>query len=73
MDQYQQLQLGALDEIDTTYLNHLFRYNEWALYKKNDQIFEGCITGIGEFGHLQLTNREGKTEFYAFKEIEFVI
>ncbi|HLV30565.1 MAG TPA: biotin--[acetyl-CoA-carboxylase] ligase [Chitinispirillaceae bacterium] len=73
MDLFLQLQLGELVKIDSSYLKHLFRYKEWALYKKNDQVFEGCITGIGEFGHLQLTNREGKTESYAFKEIEFVL
>ena len=73
MNLYKKLESGACEEIDSAYLNHLFRYNEWAMYRENGRLFEARITGIGEYGHLVVEERSGNTSSYAFKEIEFVL
>lgn len=70
---YENLKQVEIDKIDTLYLNNLFRKNEWSLYRKENLQWEARIAGIGEFGQLQLENREGEIEEFMFKEVEFVI
>jgi BirA family biotin operon repressor/biotin-[acetyl-CoA-carboxylase] ligase len=60
-------------DIDTAYLNHLFRINQWAVFAKNGNNFEAKITGIGEFGQLILEDKNGTLTEYMFKEVEFII
>ncbi len=68
-----ELEAGAFNEIHTAYLNHLFRGNQWALYRKEGATFEGRIAGIGEYGQLLIEDREGVVNSYMFKEVEFVL
>ena len=70
---YRKLQNGSFDEIDISYINQLFRANEWAMFAKQGISFEAKITGIGEFGQLILEERNGSVSEYMFKEVEFVI
>ena len=70
---YQKIQRGNFAEIDSAYLSILFRNGEWSQYSKNGISFEAKIIGIGEFGQLQLENREGVISEYVFKEIEFIL
>jgi BirA family biotin operon repressor/biotin-[acetyl-CoA-carboxylase] ligase len=70
---YEKLQAGNLIEINSAYLNQLYRVNEWALFAKNGIQFEARIAGIGEFGQLILEDRNGFISEYMFKEVEFVI
>ncbi|NQU52794.1 MAG: biotin--[acetyl-CoA-carboxylase] ligase [Bacteroidetes bacterium] len=70
---YQKIQRGNFAEIDSAYLSMLFRNGEWSQYSKNGISFEAKIIGIGEFGQLQLENREGVISEYVFKEIEFIL
>ena len=70
---FKKLKSGFLKEIDENYFKLIFRANQWGMYSKNGHKFEAKITGIGEFGQLVLTDRNGKSSEYMFKEIEFVI
>lgn len=70
---YKLLENNRYHEIDTAYLNHLFRRNEWAVFAINGNRFEARITGIGEFGQLILEEKNGTLSEYMFKEVEFVI
>ena len=70
---YNLLEDKRYSDIDTAYLNHLFRRNEWAVFAKNGNKFEAKITGIGEFGQLILEEKNGAISEYMFKEVEFVI
>ncbi len=72
-EMYNNLEAGALSDFDTAYFNNLFRRNEWALYRKEGNLFEGRITGTGEYGQLLLEDRSGNISSWMFKEIEFVI
>lgn len=70
---YRKIETGNFYEVDFAYFSHLFRGGEWAKYSKNGNVFEAKIIGIGEFGQLQLENRDEAVEEFMFKEIEFVI
>jgi len=64
---------GDLEKIDRAYFEKLYRGEEWHLYRKEGVEFEARISGIGEFGQLQLENRSGEILEFMFKEVEFVI
>lgn len=70
---YKLLEISCYGDIDSAYLNHLFRKNEWTVFAKNDNRFEARINGIGDFGQLILEDRNGNLTEYMFKEVEFVI
>lgn len=70
---YEILENKRYDDIDSAYLNHLFRRFEWAVFAKNGNRFEARIKGIGDFGQLILEERNGVFSEYMFKEVEFVI
>jgi len=53
------------------YLDKLYKFGKRALYKDNQGSFMATITGITEFGELQLLDKNGSQRTYGFKEIEF--
>lgn len=70
---YDKLKAGKFEEINKEYLKCLFRFNEVFSFNSKGQSFNAKITGVNEYGHLQvLTENQEKKEF-EFKEIEFVI
>ncbi len=70
---YDKLKEGNFYEIDSAYFKRLYGVGEWRRYKKEGIVFEAKITGIGQFGQIQLQNKNGEVDEFAFKEIEFVI
>ena len=70
---YNKLKKGETDFINSQYFDKLFKKNTWAKFRKEGIEFEAMITGIGEFGQLQLKNRDGIISEYMFKEVEYVI
>lgn len=66
------LQLKAASrENDLGYLNKLYLRDEWALFKFDNKIQSGRITGVSEIGRLQLETPDGIRQFDN-KEIEFI-
>jgi BirA family biotin operon repressor/biotin-[acetyl-CoA-carboxylase] ligase len=57
----------------TDYLNHLWRLNEWAMYKDISGPFEGRIVEVSDPGELMILHRGGEIKNYGFKEIEYAI
>jgi len=70
---YLQLKENKLSVIDGDYKNALFRYREFALYRKKQTVFKARIIDVMEDGKLVLETEKGKFESYRFKEIAFVI
>ncbi len=70
---YDKLKAGKLEEINQEYLKCLYRFNEIHEFKTGNEIFKARITGINEYGHLQLTTENNEIREYGFKETEFVI
>ena len=70
---YHKLKKGEAYLINSLYFNKLYRKNTWTKFRKEGIEFDARITGIGEFGHLQLENTNGTVSEYMFKEVEYVI
>src|SRR5690606_14670590 len=51
---YLQLKAGAFSKLREDYLRNLYLLNEWALYKFGGSIRSGKITGINNYGQLEL-------------------
>lgn len=70
---YYLLRMGRMTDIEKAYLNRLLGKNEWRIYRRENHEFEAQITGIGEFGKLQMEDRSGQPLEFMFKEVEFVL
>jgi BirA family biotin operon repressor/biotin-[acetyl-CoA-carboxylase] ligase len=70
---YELLKQGYTEKIDRDYLHNLFRFNEWHKFRGKDKIFMARIIGIGEIGQLLLEHKNGKTDAFLFKEVEYVL
>lgn len=62
---------GIYAEIRTTYLNRLYRLNEWARFTDKNGSFDGRITDIADSGEIMVGRRDGRITEYGFKEIRF--
>jgi len=70
---YVQLKSESHTLIDHDYHQWLMGCNEWRLFKKMGEIFEGKIEGVDIFGHLLIINRKGTLLSFNPKEIEFLL
>lgn len=70
---YQKLQSGHMNEINRKYIESLYRFNNFYMFRWNNRIFRAKITGVNEYGHLQILTSENETKEFEFKEIEFLI
>jgi len=70
---YQKLMLNKYPEINKEYLKFLYRFNSYHQYQANNQYFTAKITGVNEFGYLQLDTKAKEKIEFDFKEVEFVI
>ena len=55
-----------------SYIKHLYRYNQWALYEHEGQVKEMMITGYDRFGRLILKEKNEREVVCDLKEIAFV-
>ena len=60
------------ERLKSEYLENLFRYSVFSKFKKEDEIFDGKIVDVDEFGNLVVETSTQKIKF-GFKEIGFVI
>ena len=70
---YKQLIAGNFSEIRDNYTGKLYRYLEWSEYSGKEGSFTGKIRSVTPQGLLLIERRSGKTESYAFKEIDFIL
>jgi BirA family biotin operon repressor/biotin-[acetyl-CoA-carboxylase] ligase len=68
---YLQLKTDHYAQIDTDYLKNLYRFGEWANYKRKSEIFKAKSTGVTKAGKLILETEKGKILECDFKEVEF--
>lgn len=73
LEWYAKLEKGFYFVVDSVYHTHLFRMNEWTQFQKDGMVWEGRITGTGEFGNLIIENRSGEKSEFTFKEVEFIL
>jgi BirA family transcriptional regulator, biotin operon repressor / biotin---[acetyl-CoA-carboxylase] ligase len=70
---YQKLQSGQMKDINRLYIESLYRFNKFQRFRWNNQVFRAKITGVNEYGHLQVLTSDNETKEFEFKEIEFLI
>ena len=59
--------------IEKEYLKRLFRYCTWADYEIHGKVLRLFMTGIDQFGRLQLVDEQQKSYCFDIKEIKFVL
>ena len=59
--------------IEQEYLKRLFRYRTWADYEVSGEKMRLFMTGIDQFGRLQLVDAAQKAYSFEIKEIKFVL
>lgn len=68
---YHFLKSGKAHKIEKDYLNRFYRFNQWANYTIKGEKLHAKITGIGEYGMLQLTSEDGRAYSCGLKEVIF--
>ncbi|MFA5418708.1 MAG: biotin--[acetyl-CoA-carboxylase] ligase [Bacteroidales bacterium] len=63
---------SGVKQLEEEYLQKLYKINEWKTYRTSEGDFTGKIEGVDEYGRLVIKRQTGSTEWYQFKEIEFV-
>jgi BirA family biotin operon repressor/biotin-[acetyl-CoA-carboxylase] ligase len=63
---------GSFSLITKLYLDKLYRFGKKTIYKDKQGPFMATITGVNEYGQLQLIDDTCSERVYGFKEIEFV-
>lgn len=69
---YLELRSGKVDKLRYEYLQALFRFQEEHSYTVGQKRLRGRIVGVDEDGRLAL-EVEGALQFFAFKEIAYLI
>jgi BirA family biotin operon repressor/biotin-[acetyl-CoA-carboxylase] ligase len=69
--QYLLLKSKSFNSIKDKYLSSLFGYGEWETYD-DGEIFKGKISGVGNFGHLEMCKQNGQLKRYELKQISWV-
>lgn len=72
-NRYFQLVNNEFTRINTNFLESLYRLNELHLFHFKNERLTARITGVSDYGHLQLLSSTNEKIECDFKEIEFVI
>ncbi len=72
-DYYREIRQGKAEDIARGYRERLYRRDGFHLYQDADGVFEAEIHDVEPTGHLVLTDRDGITRRYAFKEVSHLI
>jgi len=59
-------------KLDEDYLEMLYQLHDWKFYRVNGEEILGSITGVNEYGHLQLDTNEGRQLSCDLKEVVFL-
>ncbi|MDA1267605.1 MAG: biotin--[acetyl-CoA-carboxylase] ligase [Bacteroidetes bacterium] len=68
---YIALKKGKNAVVTREYLQYLYLFEEWAVFKAGDQEVEGKIMGLSETGNLLLELSNGQQRSFGIKEIAF--
>ena len=70
---HSQRQCQRQSPIANSYINHLYRYKQWAFYEHEGRLKEMMIIGYDRFGRLMLKEKNNRKVICDLKEITFVI
>jgi len=63
---------NKFSEINTSYLNSLYRKDVTAIYSDEKGTFSGVILGVTDYGNLILKSNEREKLYYDLKEVSFI-
>ena len=69
--QYLKLKQGKYESLTQDYVGGLYRFEEFARYRQNGEVFEGRIVKVTDSGMLVIVTGGQEMEFN-FKEVEFL-
>jgi BirA family biotin operon repressor/biotin-[acetyl-CoA-carboxylase] ligase len=69
---YRQLLHEKRSDIDSEYLDNLYRIGQWGDYSDKNGLFKGKIIAVNPSGHLRVEDQSGRICEYSFKEINFL-
>jgi len=70
---YIQLQMGKFEQLDKDYLENLYRFNKYHLFKNNSNKFYAKIIDVLPSGNIVLVDKN-KTQFkFNIDELDFII
>ena len=72
-ERYRQLSNFDFKIINNDYLKALFRFGEFAHYVYKNEPIEAKITGVNQYGRLNLITKQNKTIESDFKELVYVL
>ena len=58
-------------KLNDDYLQHLFRFGKLCRYSANSVFFEATITGVNNYGMLEMTTKTGEYKAFGYKEVKF--
>jgi BirA family biotin operon repressor/biotin-[acetyl-CoA-carboxylase] ligase len=67
------MMLGQPEKIDEAYINSLYRIDVLSNYRVKGRVIQGTITGVDEFGRLELQENDGELHNLDIKEIEYLV
>lgn len=73
LNKYSLIESGRFEEINSQYVNKLYRFSEYVSFKSADGTFSAKIVGVSEYGHLLIETESGMIQSFAYQEIEYVI
>jgi len=60
------------DRLNSEYLQRLYRFGRLSRFSACGILFDAIITGVNDYGMLEITTDDGKRKTFGFKEIVFV-
>ena len=70
---YQLILQNKYEQLKKEYCQHLYRFDEFHSYLIKDELITAKITGIDDYGRLQLETTGGEMIFCGYKEVKFAI
>ncbi|MBW6497474.1 MAG: biotin--[acetyl-CoA-carboxylase] ligase [Bacteroidales bacterium] len=70
---YGMLRNGQLRNIQKVYLEHLMGLNEKGRFKAGKETFAGTITGVDQYGRLQILDENQQNLTFDIKEVQFLL
>lgn len=69
---YLNVKQGDAESFINKYVEKLYLFNERAMFRQNENIFEGQIVGVSTEGYLQIRLENGNILSCGIKEVEFL-
>ncbi len=70
---YGWLSSGQSQKIQQTYLEHLLGLNDKLRFRAGEDTFAGTITGVDQYGRLQILHENQQTLIFDIKEVQMLL